>query len=318
VFAKRPNILVAESDGFSPEAAALLRRLGTPVLAELSREELVSAVGDADVLWVRLRHRIDADVMTAARCLKIIVTATTGLNHIDLEEANRRGIKILSLQGETQFLKDIRATAEHTIALTLALLRHVPAAVGHTQSGGWTRQCFKGHELYRKTIGVIGYGRLGRIVARYFKAFDTKILATDPEIDADSVEPEISLVPFRSALRKSDLVTLHVNLCPETKGFFGRQQFAAMKPGAWFINTSRGELVDESALVDALSTGRLTGAAVDVLYDENSTDASIRPLIEYSRRSGNLLITPHIGGCTFESMEKTEMYLADRLVSLLQ
>jgi D-3-phosphoglycerate dehydrogenase len=113
-------------------------------------------------------------------------------------------------------------------------------------------------------------------------------------------------------------VTLHVNLCDETTGFFGRKQFSAMQPGAWFINTSRGELVDESALLDALSTGELAGAAVDVLCGERSAEMAEHPLIVYAREHTNLLVTPHIGGCTAESMEKTENFLAQRLISSLQ
>ena len=154
-------------------------------MADLDRSGLVAAVGEVNILWVRLRHRIDAEVMAAAPHLKIIVTPTTGLNHIDLEEAGRRGIRILSLRGEAEFLQDVRATAEHTLALILALLRHVPTALTHVQEGGWNRDQFKGRELHRKTVGVVGYGRLGRIVARYLRAFDTQVLITDPNLKTE-------------------------------------------------------------------------------------------------------------------------------------
>ena len=310
---KRLNILVAESDGFSPEAAALLRGQGTLVLADMGREELLSAVREAGVLWVRLRHRIDAEVMAAAGRLKVIVTATTGLNHIDLEEANRRGIKVLSLQGETEFLNDIRATAEHTVALMLALLRRVPAALEHVRNGGWNRDLFKGRELFRKTVGIVGYGRLGRIVGRYLKAFDTRVLTTDPAIGIDSVEPGIVFTRIDELLQESDIVTLHVNLSDTTRGFFGKKQFSMMRPGSYFINTSRGELVQEESLLDVLRSGHLAGAALDVLCDEQHNDMGHRPLVAYARTHDNLLITPHIGGCTAESMEKTEVFLAQRL-----
>jgi D-3-phosphoglycerate dehydrogenase len=314
----QPSILVAESSGFSTRASGLLRQVGKLVLADLDRKGLISAARDFDVLWVRLRHQIDAEVLSSAPRLRMIVTPTTGLNHIDLKEAQRRKVHLLSLRGETDFLQDIRATAEHTVALILSLLRHVPQAFAHVQDGGWSRDQFKGHELHEKTVGIVGYGRLGRIVARYLRAFDTKVLATGPNIHADRAEPGITPASLIRTLEESDLITLHVNLCDETKGFFGRNQFAAMKPGAWFINTSRGELVDESALLDALSTGRLAGAAVDVLCEESSAGMGERPLIVYSRKHSNLIITPHIGGCTVESMEKTEIFLAERLVSLLQ
>lgn len=311
------RVLIAESGGFSAKAAELLGRVGELVLADLDRRGLVGAVGEADVLWVRLRNRIDAEIMTAAHRLKVIVTPTTGLNHIDLEEAERRGIRILSLRGETDFLRHIRATAEHTLALMLALLRHVPGAAAHVRGGGWNRDLFKGRELYGKTVGIVGYGRLGQIVAQYLKAFDTHILAVDPHIDTSAVEPGVRLVALPRLLREADLVTLHADLSEKTQGLFGRGEFGLMKQGAWFINTSRGELVDEAALLDALECGHLAGAAVDVLCHEHSDGMEAHPLVAYARLHDNLMITPHIGGCTTESIEKTELFLAQKLSAVI-
>ena len=316
--ADKLKIVVSESREFSPRAANLLRQAGQVVFADLDRQGLLAAVREADVLWVRLRHQIDAEVMTAGPRLKVIVTPTTGLNHIGLQEAEHRGIRVLSLRGETAFLRDIRATAEHTLALMLTLLRRLPAAVTHVHDGGWDRDQFKGHELHEKTVGVIGYGRLGRIVARYLKAFDVRILATDPHVNAAVVEPGIALLTCEALLREADLVTLHVNLCEETYRFFGPAQFATMKRGAWFINTSRGELVDEQSLLEALQSGHLAGAAVDVLAAEHYTGMGEHPLVAYAREHDNLIITPHIGGCTVESMAKTECFLAESLVTLFK
>jgi D-3-phosphoglycerate dehydrogenase len=317
MLANKAKILVAESGGFSTQAAEVLRRAGDLVLADLDRDSLLSVVRRADILWVRLRHRIDAEVLAAAQHLKLIVTPTTGLNHINLAEAERRGIWVLSLRGENEFLKDIRATAEHTLALMLALLRHVPEALLHVRGGGWNRDLIQGHELYGKTVGIVGYGRLGRIVARYLKAFDTRVLASDPKVDPGSVEPEVTMMPLTQLLQEADLVTLHVDLCDETRGFFGREQFAAMKERAWFINTSRGELLDESALLDALRSRWLAGAALDVLCEERSGGMADHALVAYARTHDNLLITPHIAGATHESMAKAEEFMARKLVALL-
>jgi D-3-phosphoglycerate dehydrogenase / 2-oxoglutarate reductase len=311
------RIVVAESRGFPCEAAEVLGRIGEPIFADLDRQRLVAAVKEADVLWVRLRTQIDAEVMAAAPRLKIIVTPTTGLNHIDLEEAERRGIRVLSLRGEVDFLREVRATAEHTLALVLALLRNIPAAVVHVQDGGWNRDPFKGRELYGKTIGVVGYGRLGRIVARYLAGLDTQVLAADPYIDQSNVDSGITLVALPELLRRADAVTLHVNLSSATRGFFGREQFSVMRPGAWFFNTSRGELVDEGALLAALQSGHLAGAALDVLCHEDSDGMKAHPLVAYAREHGNLIITPHLGGCTVESTEKTELFLAKKLGAML-
>jgi D-3-phosphoglycerate dehydrogenase len=314
----RAGILVSESHEFSYEAAELLRQSGELILSDLDRSSLLSAVRDIDVLWIRLRHRIDAEVMAAAPRLKIIVTPTTGLNHVDVDEAERRGIRVLSLRGEDEFLRDVRATAEHTVALMLSLLRHIPAALAHVQEGSWNREQFKGRELYGKTVGVVGYGRLGRIVGKYLRAFGTRVLVTDPKLDRDSVEPGITFLSLNQLVREADIVTLHVNLCDETRGFFGSRQFSMMKQGACFINTSRGELVDEATLLDALGSGRLAGAALDVVSGEYSGTMTNHPLVAYAREHDNVIITPHIGGCTVESMKKTELFLASRLAHLLR
>jgi D-3-phosphoglycerate dehydrogenase len=313
----RPRILVAESENFSPDAVRLLQQAGDVTLADCDRPGLLSAVVDAEVLWVRLRHQIDAEVMAHAPGLKVIVSPTTGLNHIDMEQAQRSGIRVVSLRGEVEFLRNIRATAEHTIGLMLSLMRHIPQAAASAASGGWDRDLFRGSELYGKTAGIIGYGRLGTIVARYLRAFDVRVLVTDPHIEPQSVEPGMELVSLQDLLRAADIISVHVNLCEETQRFFGRKEFEAVKPGAWFINTARGELVDESALLEALQSGRLAGAALDVLVDERSSGMGDHPLVQYAKTHSNLLVTPHIGGCTTESMKNTEDFLAGKLCALL-
>jgi D-3-phosphoglycerate dehydrogenase len=311
------KILIAESSGFSPAALSALRGAADVVVADLDRAGLLAAVAEAEVLWVRLRHRIDREIFKAARRLKIVVSPTTGLNHIDLDAAARHGVQVVSLRGEIDFLRDVRATAELTVGLLLALLRNIPAAVADTRTGNWERDAFQGRELYGKTAGVVGYGRLGHIVARYLQAFDMRVLVSDPDLDPEELEPGLTRVPLAKLLAASDVVTLHVNLCDDTYGFFGRDEFDAMQPGAWFINTSRGELVDEQALLDALRSARLAGAALDVLCDEDSAGMAGRALVEFAKTDSRLIITPHIGGCTRESMEKTERFLVGRLLAMI-
>jgi len=311
------KILIAESSGFSVAALETLRGAAEVVEADLDRGGLLAAVAEADVLWVRLRNRIDREVFEAASRFKIVVSPTTGLNHIDLGAAARHGIQVVSLKGEVDFLRDVRATAELTIGLLLVLLRQIPAAAADTLSGRWNRDAFQGRELYGKTAGVVGYGRLGHIVARYLQMFDMRVLVSDPDLDPEELGPGLTKVSLAKLLATSDVVTLHVNLCDDTYGFFGREEFDAMKPCAWFINTARGELVDEDALLDALRSGRLAGAALDVLCDENPAGMAGRALVEFARTDSRLIITPHIGGCTRESMEKTERFLAGRLVAMI-
>ncbi len=308
-----PDILVVESKGFSKRATQLVKELGDLHLADLDREGLLQHIHCTEILWLRLRHFIDAEIMDAAPNLKLIVTPTTGLNHIDLDEAAKRNISILSLRGESDFLKDIRATAEYTLMLMLGIMRHLHQSTQHVLEGGWNRDLFRGNELFGKTVGLIGYGRLGRIVARYITAFDTRVLVTDPYMDSRSLDPAVELVGLPELLKQADIVSLHVDYRPENHHFFGEQQFSAMKEGSWLINTARGELLDESALLVALDSGRIAGAALDVLSNEAIVDFAHHPLITYAQSHANLIITPHLGGCTVESMERTENFLAEKL-----
>jgi D-3-phosphoglycerate dehydrogenase len=186
--------------------------------------------------------------------------------------------------------------------------------VQHTVNGGWSRDLFKGHELFGKTAGIVGYGRLGQLVGWYLGALGMKVVATDPKVTA----AEVPLIPLDELLAAADIVTLHVQLDASTVGMFGERQFSRMKAGALFVNTSRGELVDEAALERALGSGGLGGAALDVLCGENSAGMGSHPLVAYARCHDNLLITPHIGGCTDESMRKCEEFMAGRVAEWLR
>jgi D-3-phosphoglycerate dehydrogenase / 2-oxoglutarate reductase len=311
------KILNAEPVNYSGKARSILESIGELHECTLTRNDLIRCLKEFDVLIARLGFQVDREVIDAGERLKVIVTATTGLDHIDVSHSENRGIKVLSLRGDTEFLTSVHATAEHTVALILALLRQVPKAATDVQGGRWRRDQFKGCELHNKTVGIVGYGRIGRIVARFLKAFDARILISDPNVNADSLDSDITIVPQSQLLQESDLVSLHVNLCSETIGLFGQKQFTEMKREAWFINTSRGALVDESALLAALRSGRLSGAALDVVGEENPDGMKDHPLIVYAREHNNLIITPHIGGCTAESMEKTEVYMAEKLRAYL-
>lgn len=314
---KKPHILVAESRDFPEKASNLLQTVGMLTLGDLNRTQLLSAVQDADVLWVRLRHRVDAEILAHAPHLRMIATPTTGLNHIELAEAERRGIQILSLRGETEFLETIRATAEHTLGLTLTLLRHIQEASRHSLEGRWNRDLFKGREIYEKTVGIVGYGRLGRIVSGYFLAFGARVLCSDPNINIEEFDEGVNLVPLPILLEGSDIVSVHVSLSQSTRGFFDKSCFAMMKQGSYLINSARGELLDEVALLNALKSGHLAGAALDVISDELQEGFEFNPLFRYASLKPNLIITPHIGGCTYEATAKTEIFLAERLAIFL-
>jgi D-3-phosphoglycerate dehydrogenase len=291
-------------------------RFGEIVERNLSREQLLSEVGRFDVLIVRLGHVIDRKVIEAGLRLKAIVTPTTGLDHIDLGYATSMGITVLSLQGEVDFLRSVTATAEHTWALLLALIRRVVPATASVLRGEWRRDLFKGHQLAGKQLGLVGLGRLGQRVACFGQAFQMRVRAFDPYVDAwpEGVERAPTL---EDLLRTSDVISLHLPLNDKTRGIIGRAEFRLMPEGTLLLNTSRGAIMDEEALVGALRSRHLGGAGLDVLVDETEPGLGQSALLRYAASHDNLLVTPHLGGATYESMEATEIFMAQKLAAAL-
>jgi D-3-phosphoglycerate dehydrogenase len=296
-----------------PEVLALLRASFSVVEGDYTRDELLHRLADVDVLWVKLRHHVDREVLERAPVLRWIATPTTGLNHIDGEEAARRGIDVVSLRGESAFLRNIRATAELTVGLTLALLRHIPAAAVHVREGLWDRDLFRGTELYGKTCGIIGLGRLGKLVAGYMQAFGMTVIACDP--NPDEVPEYVAIVSLEELAARADVISVHAAYQPSTHGLLSHEFFSSTKQGALLVNTARGEIVEEAALIAALESGRIAGAALDVISGESGSLKSPRPLVAYARNHSNVLITPHIGGNTEESRRNTDIFLANKLIA---
>lgn len=311
------RILNAEPLGYDGEARAILARLGELTEAELDRDGLLAALPRYDVLIVRLAHQIDREVIGRGHCLKVIVTATTGLDHIDVDYARSKGVAVLSLGRETQFLRTVNATAEHTWALLLVLLRRIPQAVLAVRDGRWDRDAFRGRELDGKRLGVVGLGRIGRRVAGYGLAFGMRLAAYDPYavewLDGVTRLPELGAL-----LRRSDVLSLHVPLDGQTQGMIGANELARMPSGSVLVNTSRGQLLDEGALLEALESDQLAGAALDVIAREREPEKRAESaLLAYARTHDHLVITPHLGGATHESMARTELLTACKLAAFL-
>jgi len=312
------RILNAEPLGYCDEARSILMRVGEVVELPLTRKDLLMRLIEFDVLIVRLGFQVDRKVIDAGRRLKAIVTATTGLDHIDVEYARSKGVAVLSLRGESNFLRSVSASAEYTWALVLALLRRIPQAFASVQAGNWNRDAFRGHELDGKRLGIVGLGRIGRKVARYGSAFGMKVFAYDPYAD-EWMEGVERLPNLAGLLSCSDVLSLHVPLNDETIGMIGANELTRLPERAILVNTSRGELVDEAALAAALETGHLAGAALDVIAHERQPEKRQQsPLLAYARAHPNLLITPHIAGATHESMAKTEVFMAHKLAAFLR
>jgi D-3-phosphoglycerate dehydrogenase len=307
------KILIAETENFSSQAIAGLKEIGNVVQKDIEQEELINALSVYDVIWVRLKFTFKENDFPKDCITKYIICPVTGLDHIDLEACARRDITVISLKDEVEFLRSIRATAEHTIALTLSLLRKLSDAIPSVKKGNWKRDLFKGEEIYEKKVGILGVGRLGAITASYFKAFGAKVYGYDiKEFDTSICEKANSM---NELFQICDIITIHVDLNPKTKNLVGINQFNKMNKNSFIINTSRGAIVNESDLLYALDNKLIAGAAIDVL--ENEYEITNNILIRYANNYNNLLITPHIGGNTKESFEKTEMYMLQKFINII-
>lgn len=315
---RRPRILNAEPDRYSSRARALLEEVAEVTEEPLDRDGLLRAIPGYDALIVRLGHRVDASVLDAGSRLRVVATATTGLDHIDLKAAKLREVEVLSLRGENEFLRTVVATAEHTWAVLLALLRRIPAASAAVQRGEWDRDGFRGRELDGKRLGIVGLGRIGERVARYGQAFGMEVRAFDRYREGwpDDV---IRMPTLETLLETSDVLTIHVPSNEDTKGMIGRRQLSRLPAGAVVVNTARGALLDGAAVADFVKSGRLAGAAVDVLEGETGPGGiAADPLLLAARETDRVLVTPHIAGATSESMEKTEVFMARKLAEFLK
>lgn len=307
-------VVVTEPDNLHPETLAELGRLGPVTLGPFDRAALIRAVQPAAVVMVRLRHMMDGEVLAAAPRLEAIVSATTGLNHINVSLCEARGIEIICTRGERAFLSTITGTAELALAHLLNLARHILAAHNDVQDGHWRRDAFRGISLRGLTLGVIGLGRLGCLMAGYGQALGMRVVATDPT--PLIVPPYVQMTSsLGEVLRQADAISLHATHDEGQPPILGARELATMKPGVLLVNTARGELVDERALLAALGSGRVRGCATDVLADEASwADFREHPLVHYASTHPNVIITPHIGGATLDGLMRSEAFVVNKLL----
>lgn len=309
-----PVIICASDLAHLPETRQVLASAGEVRYVSATPEALQVAMPDADAYYASLRAQLTGELIRLALRLRVIATPSTGLDHIDLETARERNIAVLSLKDERDLLDRITSTAELAWALLLACVRRLPEAIDASRRGEWARDRLRGHQLAGKTLGILGMGRLGTIMAEYGQAFRMRVIGCDIRpVQIAGVEQ----VSFDRLIRESDVVSIHIHLNDRTRGLIGREQLASMKPGAVLINTSRGAIIDESALVDALCTGPLAAAGLDVINGEWRDDLDRHPLVCYAREHGNLVITPHVGGVTYEAQELAYAAAARKLVEYL-
>ena len=304
---------------FASRAKEILDTLGDVDYHELSHKELLEIADKYDVIVVGLYPMIDKEVMDKGTKLKCIAIPANTLENIDVEYAKAKGIEVVSLWGELEFLNTITGTAELAMGLLIDVVRFTPWAFDNVKEYKWEREKFRGHNLYGKTLGIVGMGRLGTWMARYGKAFGMEVVFYDPHVEESHV-PECSKVSFEGLLSRSDIISLHAHLNKETENMFDAEVFKKMKNESYLINTARGKIVDEAALLQALENGEIAGYAGDVLADEFSFDDTglvHHPLVDYAKNHRNAIIVPHTGGMTVESRENTDIFTTEKLKKFL-
>lgn len=294
------KVLVTEK--LSEAGLELLRKdFQVDVRSELAAEGLAGSIGDYDALIVRSQTQVTAEVIEAAESLKVVARAGIGLDNVDVEAATRRGVMVVNAPQS-----NIVSAAEHAIALLLAQARNIPRANAALKEGRWERSSFQGVELQGKTLGVVGIGRVGSLVAQRGAGFGMRVIAYDPYVPRDRAkEMGVELMPTLEALLvQADFITIHLPRTPDTEGLIGDHELSMVKPGARLVNTARGGIVEEAALVKALEDGRLSGAALDVFDHEPTTDS---PLF----RLESVVVTPHLGASTAEAQDKAGTTVAE-------
>jgi D-3-phosphoglycerate dehydrogenase / 2-oxoglutarate reductase len=260
-----------------------------------------------EVLIVRLSRKINDIVLDKFPNLKFVVSATTGIDHIDLETLESRNIQLRSLREHNDFLKTIPSTAEHTWAVLLSLVRNIPQAVEDVRKGFWERDKFRGIQLKDKILGIVGMGRTGIKVAHYGKAFNMDIKYFDPFILSwEGIRSETDL---KYLFEKSDIISLHVHLSKDTKYLVNKSVLQHAKKGIYIINTSRGQIINEEELRPFFENDTIKGLATDVLSNEHNNIKN-NPLWKLQQEGFNILITPHIGGATIDAMNSCEDYIS--------
>ena len=304
----QPRVLI--SDALSPAAVAIFEDRGVKVEFQpglgKDKEKLAETINGFDGLAIRSATKVTAKILERAKSLKVIGRAGIGVDNVDIPAATARGIIVMN----TPFGNSI-TTAEHAITLMLSLARQIPEADASTRAGKWEKNKFLGVEMFGKTLGIIGCGNIGSIVADRAIGLRMKVIAYDPYLSAErALDLGVGKVELEQLLRRADFVTLHTPLTDKTRNIISRESLALTKKGVRLINCARGELVDEAALFDALTAGHVAGAALDVFVEEPATASPLFAL-------PNVVCTPHLGASTTEAQENVALQVAEQMSDYL-
>ncbi len=302
------NARVLVSDPLAEEGLAILRPVvEVDVKTGLAEDELVRIIGEYDALLVRSGTDVNARVIEAGKKLKFIGRAGVGVDNIDVDAATRKGIIVANApEGNTL------AATEHTMAMMLSLARNIPQANASLKKKDWKRSKFMGVELNEKTLGIVGFGRIGRELARRALALDMKVVATDPFLTKErAAELGVEMMSREDLFTVADIITVHTPLIPETRHIINEKSIATMKDGVRIINCARGGIIDEKALYDAVKSGKVAGAALDVFEEEPPTESPLLTL-------DNIIVTPHLGASTVEAQLNVAVSVAKQCVEVLK
>ncbi|MDP3766403.1 MAG: phosphoglycerate dehydrogenase, partial [Dehalococcoidia bacterium] len=301
-----PKVLV--TDPIAQDGIDLLsREAEVDVRLKPALDELRDLIRDYDALVVRSETKVTSEVIEAGKKLQVIGRAGRGVDNIDLDAATHQGIVVVNAP-----LGNTISAAEHTIALMLALARHLPEAHASLRAGRWERQQFVGTELRSKTLGLVGLGQVGMEVARRARAMEMRVVAADPYVAPERAQSlGVELVPFDELLQQADVISLHAALTGTSRDLIGEEELAKVKRGVRIINTARGELIDEAALLRAIDDGRVSGAAIDVFREEPPGES---PLLTHEK----VIVTPHLGASTAEAQERVALDVAEEVLAVLR
>lgn len=302
-----PNFKILIADGLDASAQAVLDSCDVDDRTGIAADELAAIIADYDALIVRGRTKVTASLLEAATKLKVVGRAGVGVDNIDLAAAKSRGVTVVNAPVSTTL-----AVAELTFGLLLALVREIPRADSSMKQGQWLKKELEGAELHGKTIGILGMGRIGAEVARRARAFGMEVLGYDPLLTPDEIRGRVAEPVDRDELlARSDFISLHLPLTSETRGLLDADQFAKMKDGARIVCAARGGIIDESALLSALESGKIAGAALDVFESEppGATDLVKHPKV---------IATPHVGAQTAEAQSRAAEDIAHEVLSALR
>lgn len=301
---------VLVSDPLSEQGVAILKKepgFEVDVKPKMPKEELLACISNYEALVVRSETKVTKEVIEAGKNLKIIGRAGVGLDNVDIETASKRGIIVMNTPGGNTI-----STAEQTFSLLLALSRNIPQAVASLKAKKWDRKKYTGVEVYGKTLGILGLGRIGAEVAKRAQAFGMKVIATDPFISAERAQQlGVELVKKSELIKRADYITVHAPLNAETKSMIGPEEFEYMKDGVRIINCARGGIVEEKSLYENLKSGKVAGAALDVYEQEPPLES---PLLDLE----NCVTTPHLGASTEEAQVNVAIEIAEQVVDALK